>query len=163
STSIESPMQRSICVEDAGRVERRCADELRTSATLGDRLGAAQACRAVLLHGGRLSQADERIAKLLTMEGIACQAVSDTGAQQELAAKPATHDYIVLSSASTMAKIMPPNACGSQLPAWLKRARSVYIYGFDQTQDNTSLLRRITGDRHACIRGPISGAKAGLT
>jgi hypothetical protein len=60
-------------------------------------------------------------------------------------------NFCVLSSAAAAAKWI--ERYGGTLPPWIGTARSVYLYGFDESPQCQSLLRLLTGHKDANIRG----------
>lgn len=62
-------------------------------------------------------------------------------------------EFCLLSSARVMAEALRTSGAASgTAPAWLTRAHSVYLYGFDDTAACRELLRRLSGDPQAEVR-----------
>jgi hypothetical protein len=110
--------------------------------------------KAVLLRGEAVSPEDERLAGLLDSLGVFWQAVGVT----ELAGggdwKPFTmgERVCVMTSANRLAALMNPTAESSGLPAWMRAAESVYIYGFAEDDASQRLLCLLTGNPVAAVR-----------
>lgn len=111
--------------------------------------------RALLLCGKDLSSEDHKLREVLDFFGILWRAV----AAEEVArivALPTGADvskYCILSSAPRMAQAMQgvTDSLGA-LPCWMNEASSVYIYGFEDTDPCSNLLRFLTGNAQAKIR-----------
>jgi len=110
----------------------------------------SQLPKALLLCGKKSSPDDPNLTKILDFFGIPWVAL---GVGEITTAWPSSGNkghFCILSSASCLAE-----AIGSQavLPAWITDADSVYLYGFRNTREHTALLRFLTGDPQANLRG----------
>jgi hypothetical protein len=108
---------------------------------------AASGCpKALLLRAVVVLPEDDKLAALLDVLGVSWQAVqageftsrSDTNSGER---------FCVISPASCMTALLADamNA-GGDLPQWMTRAESVYIYGFTEDSEPQRLLRFLTGD-----------------
>src|ERR1700730_1543199 len=102
--------------------------------------------KALLLRAEVVLPEDDKLAALLDVLGVSWQAVqageftsrSDTNSGER---------FCVISPASCMTALLADamNA-GGDLPQWMTRAESVYIYGFTEDSEPQRLLRFLTGD-----------------
>jgi hypothetical protein len=117
---------------------------------------AASGCpKALLLRGEALSPEDEKLAALLEVLGVSWQVVraNDISVCRDWNAPNAGERFCVLSPASCLAALLGPHAkAGSELPGWMMKAESVYVYGFMEDSDSQALLHFLTGDACAKVR-----------
>ena len=122
-----------------------------------DRSGAEgrQPARALVLCGENRAPDDRNLAALLDFFCIPWEAVSIG----EISGRglPASIDrsgYCVLASGRRFAETIQGLATSSSsLPDWMMGARSIYISGFQDSELCRELLRLLTGDTDANIRG----------
>jgi hypothetical protein len=107
---------------------------------------------ALLLCGRDCSSRNAKIGQLLEFFGIPWRTVSI----DEMNAESVTFEAgecCVLGYAPDVAGALGSVAgFGGGLPRWMKEAHSVYVFGFDETDDCKNLLRYLTGDPRATIR-----------
>lgn len=113
---------------------------------------AASGCpKALLLRGETVSPEDQKLAALLDVLGVSWQFVR----ANEIATRNnrSGERFCVMSPARCMAALLDLAAkTGSELPDWMTKAESVYVYGFTGNSDSQSLLRFLTGDTCAHVR-----------
>jgi hypothetical protein len=111
---------------------------------------AASGCpKALLLRGEAVSPEDDKLAALLDVLGVSWQVVraNEIASRSNWDAPGNGQQFCVLTSASCMAAlVVPPAKAGSELPDWMTKAESVYVYGFMENSDSQSLLRLLTSD-----------------
>lgn len=109
---------------------------------------------ALLLRGNPPSTNDRNLTEILDLFEIPWTALTvDEVRGDNLAALTAGHQqFSVLTSAACLGEVLPCNKTEA-LPTWLAAATSVFVYGFQVTDPCKSLLRQITGDPEAEIRG----------
>jgi hypothetical protein len=108
--------------------------------------------KALLLRGEAVSIEDENLGALLDVLGVSWQAVRANEIASWNAADNSAR-FCVLSRASSLAALLGPTArSGSELPDWITKAESVYVYGFTEDSDSESLLRVLTRDPCAKVR-----------
>jgi hypothetical protein len=109
---------------------------------------------ALLLRSGTPSPDDCNLAEILDFFGIPWTALTVSEAKEDnVASLRASHpQFSILTSAPCLAEILQPCKAGT-FPAWLTAAASVFVYGFQATDPCRALLRQITGDPEADIRG----------
>src|SRR3984893_5387220 len=114
---------------------------------------AASGCpKALLLRGEVVLRDDDKLAALLDVLGVPGEAVQ----AREITSRRDTNSgerFCVISPASFMTALLADamNA-GGDLPQWMTRAESVYIYGFTEDSESQRLLRFLTGDPCAKVR-----------
>jgi hypothetical protein len=113
---------------------------------------AASGCpKALLLRGETVSPEDQKLAALLDVLGVSWQFVR----ANEIAIRNnrSGERFCVMSPARCMAALLDLAAkTGSELPDWMTRAESVYVYGFTGNNGSQSLLRFLTRDTCAHVR-----------
>lgn len=99
------------------------------------------------------SPEDCNLAEILDFFGIPWTALTVSEANgDKVATLTACHpQFSVLTSARCLAETLQP--CKAGTPAWLAAAASVFVYGFQPGDPCRALLRQITGDPEADIRG----------
>jgi hypothetical protein len=103
---------------------------------------------ALLLRGEQTTVEDQNLARLLDFFGISWKAV--TARDESL--EDVQGKYVVVSSADCMADaIRDAQSLGERLPAWVLKASTIYIYGFQDGDRSTKLLRFLTGDPEANV------------
>lgn len=109
---------------------------------------------ALLLRSDASSSDDCNLAEILDFFGIPWTALTVSEANGgHVASLTASHPrFSVLTSSACLGEILPACKAGT-LPAWLAAADSVFVYGFQATDPCRALLRQITGDLEADIRG----------
>ena len=108
--------------------------------------------KALLLRGEAVSIEDENLGALLDVLGVSWQAVRANEIASWNAADNSAR-FCVLSRAGSLAALLGPAArSGSELPDWITKAESVYVYGFTEDSDSESLLRVLTRDPCAKVR-----------
>ena len=126
---------------------------------------------ALLLHGGTASSNDRSLVEILNFFGIPWTSLAPGEAIAGVASNTAGHSrFSILASAATLAEALQERAFTAQrsdllgrdepvdhsgenaLPGWIRDASSVFVYGFQPTDSDRSLLRTITGDSSAEIR-----------
>lgn len=100
------------------------------------------------------SPEDCNLAEILDFFGIPWTAINVSEANgDKIATLTASHPQLsILTSARCLAETLQPCKPGT-FPAWLAAAASVFVYGFQPGDSCRALLRRITGDPEADIRG----------
>lgn len=109
---------------------------------------------ALLLRSEAPSSDDCNLAEMLDFFGIPWTALTVSEANEgHLASLMASHpQFSILTSAPCLADTM--RLCKAEtFPAWLAAATSVFVYGFQAADPCRALLRQITGDSEADIRG----------
>ena len=109
---------------------------------------------ALLLRSDVPSSDDCNLAEMLEFFGIPWKALTVSEANGGyVASLTASHPrFSILTSAACLAETMQPRRAGT-LPDWLAAAASVFVYGFLAADSCRALLRQITGDPQADIRG----------
>src|ERR1700747_2727448 len=101
--------------------------------------GAASGCpKALLLRGEAVSPEDEKLAALLDVLGVSWQVVraDEIASCRDWNESRAGDHFCIMSSARCMAKLLGPDAkSSSELPGWMNKAESVYVYGFMEDSD----------------------------
>ena len=143
--------------------------------------GGRRASLAVLLCRAEVTREDQNIARILDCFGVPCKTVTVGGKNVD----ESSENYALLSSADCMAELIT-QAEGPDpilpLPLWVRKASSVYLYGFSQNDRSTMLLRLLTANPRANVRqiqppettaiitqdfadmcGPMSGMRVPLT
>lgn len=117
---------------------------------------AASGCpKALLLRGQTASPEDEKLAALLDVLGVSWQVVhgNEIAVSRDWNEAGAGERFCIMSPASCMATLLGPDAkSGSELPGWMIKAESVYVYGFREDSDSQALLRLLTGDADGKVR-----------
>jgi hypothetical protein len=109
---------------------------------------------ALLLRSDTPSPDDRKLAELLDFFGISWEAltVGEANGGTVASLTAGYQQFSILTSAPSLAEMLQP--CGAEtFPAWLAAAASVFVYGFQAADPCKALLRRITGDPEADIRG----------
>jgi hypothetical protein len=109
---------------------------------------------ALLLRSGNPSSDDRNLAEILDFFGIPWTALTVSEVKEGGVASLATShsQFSILTSAPCLAEALQPCKAGA-FPAWLTAAASVFVYGFQAAYPCKALLRQITGDPEADIRG----------
>jgi hypothetical protein len=109
---------------------------------------------ALLLRSGTPSPDDCNLAEILDFFGIPWTALTVSEAKGgSVASLIASHPkFSILTSAPCLAETLQPCKAGT-FPAWLAAAASVFVYGFQAADPCRALMRQITGDPEADIRG----------
>ncbi|MGY3590467.1 hypothetical protein ACVIGB_009951 [Bradyrhizobium sp. USDA 4341] len=109
---------------------------------------------ALLLRGSAPSTNDRNLTEILDLFEIPWTALTvDEARGDNVAALTAGHQqFSVLTSAACLGEVLQCNKTEA-LPTWLAAANSVFVYGFQAADPCRSLLRQITGDPEAEIRG----------
>ena len=108
---------------------------------------------ALLLRGDDTpSHEDCYLSEILEFFGIPWTALTVREASEDkVATLTASHPrFSILTSARCLAETLQPS---KPFPAWLTAAASVFVYGFQAADPSRALLRQITGDPEADIRG----------
>lgn len=111
--------------------------------------------RAMFLCRGALSADDRNVTKVLDFFGIPWTAVSaaEIMGNVTLPAMIDRSNFCIFSSASCLAEVMQDGTkLQGALPSWIRDARSVYVYGFQDTDQCRNLLRFLTNDARGSIR-----------
>ena len=110
--------------------------------------------RTLLLRGEAVSPEDEKLARLIGTLGISWRAVT----AREVANYDEWHDAegerpFVMSSVNAIAATLGEWASGeNELPDWMTKAASVYVYGFGGDSQSERVLRFLTADPCARVR-----------
>jgi hypothetical protein len=145
----------------------------------------AKSLKALVICEPGLSPQDRHLTRMLGFFGIPWTAVTskEIGGAEALPADLDGKEFCILSSAACMAEALQRSGgFQDELPSWLLRANSVYIYAFTDTDPCRNLLRWITNDREAkfghlrtteaslsvssCVphlSGPMSGIRVSVT
>ena len=109
---------------------------------------------ALLLRSDTPSPDDSNLTEILDFFEIPWTALTVSEANGgNVASLTARHpQFSILTSAACLAEALQSCKVGA-FPAWLAAAASVFVYGFQATDPCRALLRRITGDPEADIRG----------
>ena len=121
--------------------------------------------RAILLCGGEFSPAERNLVTLLDFFEIPWKISRPAELAEGVDSIQDAGGYCVLSSAPGLAESLKSvTAQNANLPRWLKNARSVYVFGFQDTPKCLELLRFLTGARDARIHNPgLSEAGVSVT
>jgi hypothetical protein len=123
------------------------------------RVLASQMPKALLLCGKKSSPDDPNLAKLLDFFGIPWIALGVGEITTALPSSGNRGQFCILSSASCLAEAVGSHAV---LPAWITDADSVYLYGFQDTEEHKALLRFLTGDPEANL-GRLKAQQAAMS
>jgi hypothetical protein len=110
--------------------------------------------KAMLLCGESVPD-NANLAGLLDCLGASWQAVSarEIARGSEFDALPGEERFCIITTASCLAGFIEPAASsGGELPKWLTKAESVYVYGFGEDYPSQRLLRFLTGDAGSNVR-----------
>jgi len=117
---------------------------------------AASGCpKALLLRGEAVSAEDEKLGTLLDVLGVPWQAVpaNEIASLSHWNVPNSGERFCVMSSATCMAALSDLTAkAGSELPDWMIKAESVYVYGFGEDSDSERLVRFLMADPCAKVR-----------
>ena len=111
--------------------------------------------KAMLLRGEGALTENENLARLLDCLGASWVAVSagDLARGSESDALRSEERFCIISTASCLAGFIERAASsGCELPKWLTKAESVYVYGFGEDDPSRRLLRFLTGDVDSNVR-----------
>jgi hypothetical protein len=115
---------------------------------------ASERPKALLLRGEAATPEDEKLARLVGTLGISWRSISASEIanfdewQDDNGQRP-----FVMSSANGMASLLGESASGAnELPDWMTRAASVYVYGFAGDSQSERVLRFLTADPCARVR-----------
>ena len=113
---------------------------------------------ALLLRGDAQSPNDRNLSEILDSFEIPWTTLTITEANGDnVAALTAGHpQFSILTSAPCLAEVLQRSKTEA-LPTWLAAAASIYVYGFEATDPCQVLLRQITGDPEAAVRGSNPG------
>ena len=105
---------------------------------------------AFVLIGRDVSGEDRNITRILDFFGIAWEHAMP----EELSTgKGKSSPHALVASAKQLEKALDSAGESWQnLPAWLLNASAVYVYGFEDEESSTRLLRLITGDQSALVQ-----------
>ena len=109
---------------------------------------------ALLLRSGTPSHDDCNITSILDFFGIpwTVLTVSEANAGRADSLTAGHPQFSVLTSATCLVEILQPCKSGT-IPGWLAAAASVFVHGFQAADPCRAMLRQITGDPEADIRG----------
>jgi hypothetical protein len=109
---------------------------------------------AILLRSDTPSPDDCNLTEILDIFGIPWTAltVSEAEGGNVVSLRASHSQFSILTTALCLAEILQPRKAGA-FPAWLAEAASVFVYGFQATDPCRALLRQITGDPEADVRG----------
>jgi len=110
--------------------------------------GVASPGYVVLLGGPQMTLEDRRLTRLLDFFEASWQSVIFSEMKVD------GGRYAVVASAIRLAEAIRDTAV---LPSWLTMASSVYVYGFQDDDSSTKLLRMLTGDPKAKVRTVQTG------
>jgi hypothetical protein len=121
---------------------------------LKDAAAAGGCPTALLLRGESVLPEDDKLAGLLDVLGVSRQAVSlGEIASEDWNALNGGRRFCVMTSAKSMAALVDHAApTGAELPGWMTKAESVYVYGFAEDRESERLLQYLTGDPCAKVR-----------
>jgi len=120
-----------------------------------DRLSSTtiQLSRALLLCGKNLTSEERKLAEMLDFFGIPWKTLTVSEITGALPAKGGRSKFCILSSAPCMAEAARSiEDSHGLLPRWMMEASSVYIYGFQHTDQCKQLLRLLTSDSQGEFR-----------
>src|ERR1700730_5192736 len=120
-----------------------------------DHAAASASPKAVLLRGKAVSPQDEKLARLLDWLEVCGQrvCVGETASGSDWRTTQSAEQFCVVSSASCMVALLENAAgAGGDLPSWLTKAESVYVYGFGEDDASQGLLRFLTCEPGAKVR-----------
>jgi hypothetical protein len=131
---------------------------------VGDDAAASGCSKAVLLRGEAVSPEDERLAGLLDCLGVPWQAigVGEWASGGDWRASIQGKQFCVITSASCLAMLVGEPANSRDLPSWIAEAESIFVYGFSEDGASRRLLRLLTGDSGANVRG-MTGQQAPIS
>jgi hypothetical protein len=112
--------------------------------------------RAILLCDDKLSRNEQNLAAILDFFGIPWKVLSPAAISGECV-RADLQGSCVLSSAPCMATAVENiGGYGGDLPPWVLRVHSVYLYDFQETELCRKLLRLLTNSTEANIRKPLA-------
>jgi hypothetical protein len=112
--------------------------------------------KAFLLQGKTVSQEDDKLSRFLEVLGVDWQAISidalvDHPGDNELTR--CEERLCVLGAARVVSDLLDGTTHSSEeLPSWMTKAESIYVYGFLEDNASQTLLRTITDDPNSKIR-----------
>src|SRR5437879_5554862 len=115
----------------------------------GGGASASESPKALLLRGEAVSPEDKKLTALLEMLGVSCSAIgaSEIASYDKWDPTGKGERPFVLSSARCIAELLDGGGTAStELPDWMTKARSVYVYGFDEDKQSERALRFLTAD-----------------
>ena len=117
---------------------------------------AASGCpRAMLLRGEAAFPEDENLAGLLDCLAISWEVIStgEIARGDECTALRSCERFCIISTADCLADVVERAASTEcDLPSWMTKAESVYVYGFGESDASRRLLRFLTGDTRSKVR-----------
>ena len=114
---------------------------------------------ALLMRGERETSEDRNLSRLLDFFGIRWKAVAASDARPEQSEAP----YAVLGSVELVAALLRPRPDETEeVPDWIGKAASVYLYGFACDDPSLRLLRLLTGNPQARI-APVEPGESTMT
>jgi hypothetical protein len=122
---------------------------------LGGDSAASGSPRALLVHAEAISPETAKLSRLLKCLGIDVEVFSaeEISRRQSEKTRRSGEPYCILTSASCLATLPgSPEVGGNDLPNWLSKAESVYVYDFAENDGSRRVLRLLTGDSNANIR-----------
>src|SRR5437868_5679643 len=105
--------------------------------------------RAFLLSQENPSLNDRHLASLLDFFGLPWTYITPeeiSSARSAFSQLTGANIAILSSAPRFAAAIQEVQQCGGKLPAWIRRADSIYVYGFQSTVTCQNLLRFLTQD-----------------
>src|SRR5690348_10103424 len=121
----------------------------------GGGASASESPKALLLRGEAVSPEDEKLTALLEMLGVPWRTVpaNEIASYGHWEATGNGERPFVLSSASCIATVLDgAGTTSTELPDWMTKAGSVYVYGFGEDRHSERALRFLTGDPCAQVR-----------
>lgn len=112
--------------------------------------------KAWLLRGEAISEDTAKLSRLLSCVGVDWEMLSieEAASRSGGNSEERGERFCVMTSAACLAVSLDRRAnAGEELPGWLAKAQSVYVYGFGEDTESRELLRLLTGDRRANVRG----------
>ena len=116
---------------------------------VGDNAAASGCPKALLFRGGAVLPEDEKLTGLLDCLGASWEPVRATEILRQ------TGRFFAMAPASCVAELL--NQGTGDLPTWIADADSVFLYGFGEDGASQNLLRFLTGDPYAKVRGVSAG------
>jgi hypothetical protein len=120
---------------------------------------AASGTPKAMLLCGESEPDNENLAGLLDCLGASWQTVSvrELARGNECDALRSEERFCIITTASCLAGFIERAANGGgELPNWLTKAESVYVYGFGEDDPSQRLLRFLTGDARSNVRNMIA-------
>ncbi|SFI17572.1 hypothetical protein [Bradyrhizobium sp. Gha] len=140
--------------DDPQDVRWPCRGKMRQPGWSADAMDTGSSIALLLRNDDTPLPEDRNLTEILDFFGIPWTRLTvGEASADKVASLTASHpQFSILTSARCLAESLQPCTAGT-FPAWLAAAASVFVYGFRADDRCRTLLRRITGDPEADIRG----------